>query len=206
MVLKTAKMGRNNPSVLQSGMVMRISLIISSAFHLVAILAFPEIFSLPLAAEELRTYTVDLIRPPVEEIGPEQTAGVDMAPVAQEKRPGLQHDQETISLDTKDKRYVSYAKLIKDKISQNWKYPPEARQRLLEGKLMAIFSLGRDGNLTQIGIIQNSGHEILDSEAIRAVRAASPFPPFPEHISVGRLNVKATFDYRLTSRKQRDPS
>jgi TonB family protein len=206
MVLKTAKMDRNNPSVLQSGMAMRISLMISFFFHLVTIFVFPEIFSLPLAAEDLRTYRVDLIRPPVEEIGPEESTGVDMAPVAQEKRPALQHDQETISLDTKDKRYVSYAKLIKDKIRHHWKYPPEARQRLLEGKLMAIFSLGRDGNLTQIGVIQNSGHKILDSEAIRAIRAASPFPPFPEHISVGRLNVKATFDYRLTSRKRGDPT
>jgi len=48
--------------------------------------------------------------------------------------------QETISLDTDDKRYVTYAQAIKEKIAGQWKYPQEARKKKLEGRLVALFS------------------------------------------------------------------
>ena len=110
-------------------------------------------------------------------------------------------DQETISLDTVDERYVSYAGIIKGGILKQWKYPKEAKENLIEGKLMVLFSLARPGDLTRIEIISSSGYGILDKEALRAISAAAPFPGFPGHITVSRLNVKANFDYRLTSRK-----
>ena len=77
----------------------------------------------------------------------------------------------------------------------------EAKSYLIEGKLMVLFSLVSEGDMVQIKIIEPSGHEILDKEAIRAIRAAAPFPPFPEHIPLRRLNIKASFVYRLTAKK-----
>jgi protein TonB len=102
-------------------------------------------------------------------------------------------------LDTKDKRYVPYAKLVKARLMQNWKYPEEALDKLIEGKLLALFSLDRQGRLLEIEIIQLSGFEVLDREAIRAIRASAAFPPFPSSVTVSRLNIEASFDYRLTS-------
>ena len=55
--------------------------------------------------------------------------------------------------------------------------------------------------MTHISIIETSGHDILDKEVIRAINNAAPFPSFPGSITVKRLNIKATFDYRLTSEK-----
>jgi len=191
----------NNTFLQQSGSVLRISLILSLFFHVIAILALQEAFPLHWAAEELRTFRVDLIRPPVEDINPEELSPPDVSRPEEEPKPPPSLDQDTISLDTKDERYVTYAKLIKERIGFHWKYPPEAMETLLEGKLMVIFVLARQGEVIQIKITKNSGYEILDNEAIRAVTAAAPFPPFPEHIRVSRLNIKASFDYRLTLKK-----
>jgi protein TonB len=85
---------------------------------------------------------------------------------------------------------------------QNWRYPPEARAYLIEGTLVILFSITKDGNMTHIAITETSGHEILDQEVIRAINKAVPFPRFPESISVKRLNINARFDYRLSSKKK----
>ncbi|MGD9032107.1 MAG: energy transducer TonB [Desulfobacteraceae bacterium] len=191
-----------NTSLLQSGAVMRVSLILSFFFHVVAILVLQEAFPLQWPVEDLRTFRVDLIRPPVEDMDPEELSAPDISRTEQEAKPPPSLDQDTISLDTKDERYVTYAKLIKERIGFHWKYPPDALERLLEGKLMVVFSLARKGEVIQVKLMKNSGHEILDREAIRAIKAAAPFPPFPGHVRVSRLNIKASFDYRLTSKKK----
>ena len=66
---------------------------------------------------------------------------------------------------------------------------------------MVIFSLNRDGKMIQIKVHKPSAYEILDNEAIRAISTAAPFPPFPEHVTASRLNIRANFDYRLTARR-----
>ena len=190
-----------NTSLFQSGAVMRVCLVLSLFFHAVTILALQEAFPLHWAVEELRTYRVDLIRPPIDDIKPEELSPPNVSRTEQDPKPPPLLDQDTISLDTKDERYVTYAKLIKERIGVHWKYPPAALERLLEGKLMVVFSLARKGEVIEIKLMKNSGHEVLDKEAIRAIQAAAPFPPFPGHIRVSRLNIKASFDYRLTSKK-----
>ena len=195
------KRSRNSSLPIHSGMVMRISLILSLCFHVILFLVFQKAFPLNWPVEELRTYSVELIRPPVDDINPDEITETGVAGTKPEQRAGPEDHQETISLDTRDKRYAPYAKIIKEKILRNWRYPEEAKEHLLEGKLLVIFSLIRQGNMTSAQIINPSGHNILDTEAIRAIGAAAPFPPFPEHITLNRLNIKASFVYRLTARK-----
>ncbi len=191
----------NNPFLLNSLTIMRISLIVSSLFHIIIFLSFQNVFILDWSRAELRTYWVELIRPPIEDINIDEISEADSTRLTYEKQHTPLDTEHTISLDTKDKRYVDYAVLIKKEIMHNWRYPPEAREYLLEGNLLVVFSVGRDGELIQIQILKTSGHEILDMEAVRAIRKAAPFPPFLEHITTSRLNIRANFDYRLTARR-----
>lgn len=187
------------------GRIMRICLSISILFHFSILLAFynTHIFSWEL--EELKTYDVEFIRPPVDEIDENETPGPSLESDPGNAKMEPPDSQETISLDTRDKRYISYAGLIKEKISDHWKYPEKARENLLEGNLTAFFSLSSDGSMRDIDITRTSGHEILDREVIRAITAAAPFPPFPDTIKASKLNIKANFDYRLSSRKRKIP-
>ncbi|MCJ7594465.1 MAG: energy transducer TonB [Desulfobacterales bacterium] len=189
---------------MQTGIIMRISLLVSFGLHLIMLFSFKQAFPLYWAAEDLRSYRVELIRPPVEDIDTDNTSATDIAKIEEEEKPPPQSEQDTISLDTEDRRYVTYARIIKERLIRHWRYPPEAKENLIEGRLMVLFTLGKEGNLVHVGILKSSGHDILDTEAGRAINAAAPFPPFPEHVSVKRLNIKASFDYRITARRNSD--
>lgn len=181
---------------------MRISLIISFLLHVFIVLAFQEAFPRYWQAGELRTYRVEMIRPPVEDIDTDNPSETDLSEIKEKESPATpKDDQETISLDTDDVRYVTYARLVKERIMRQWRYPPEARENLVEGRLLVIFSLDRNGRMVRIEVMKASGYPVLDEEALRAVTTAAPFPSFPEHITVSRLNIKADFDYRIAAHR-----
>jgi TonB family protein len=190
-------------SVRQTEKILRTCLILSLAFHAVMVLALQNAIPTYLAGEDLRIYRVELLRPPVDDMDLTEKPDTDISkpeePVA--SKTSSEETQDTISLDTNDKRYVTYAQAIKERIAGQWKYPQEARRKKLEGRLVALFSLDREGALTRMDITKSSGHEVLDREAERAVRSAAPFPPFPSTITVSRLNINVSFDYTLSKKK-----
>lgn len=61
-------------------------------------------------------------------------------------------------------------------------YPEEARRRKIYGDLRVTVSLLPTGYIKDIRILRSSGHKILDDAAIRIVRLAEPFAPFPEEL------------------------
>jgi TonB family protein len=200
MALRMLTSWRSRPS---PGLIMKISLTISFLLHLVLILGLRNAFPLYPDSEDLRTYMVELIRPPVEDMDRQEKADGDIDKPKDKAKPVPEETQETISLDTNDKRYVTYARVIKERIMMHWSYPPEAKKNLVEGRLLVLFSLNREGALTRLDITKSSGYGILDQEAAKAIRNASPFPSFPEHITVSRLNVRATFDYCITTKTKK---
>ena len=199
MALPRIQSSRIGASPVRSGKILRASLIISFLLHLALFFALQSAFSLNWLPQELRTYRVELIRSPVKDIDTKDLTGTNFSRTLGKQKAPPEESQDTISLDTHDKRYVSYATIIKGRIMANWKYPEQAKKNLIEGKLMVIFSLDKSGNLKRMEIVKGSRFEILDSEAIRAIKSSAPFPPFPPSITVSRLNIKATFNYRIAA-------
>ena len=187
---KTTIMSRNN--------ILRACFALSVLLHAGLLIIVGQAFPLKWINFPLRTYRVDLIRPPVEKMtdreSPDDLVG--------ENRPekSVQPTEDTISLDTTDVRYLSYAKIIKEALMAEWIYPAEAKDNLIEGRLMVLFTLSRDGSLKGISLVNSSGFSVLDREALRAIRAAAPFPPFPDSITVSRLHIRAKVDYQLAER------
>ncbi len=103
----------------------------------------------------------------------------------------------TISIGTQSIKYASYMKHIKDKIQNVWVYPEEARMNGQQGQLLILFSIGKNGNLERVSLLHSSGFDSLDRAAIQAIRDASPFPPLPKRLNIDRLNIYATFSYKL---------
>jgi TonB family protein len=179
---------------------MRLSLAVSIAIHLAAFVAFKDAFTVDWLKEPLRTYQVELIRPPLDQIEKweEQAAGLDKAKDRPNPPPAAAED--TISLDTRDAKYVPYAKIVRARLLQNWDYPASARENLIEGKLLVLFTLTKEGQLADFRILEPSGARILDEEALRTIRAAAPFPPFPASLGLSKLHIKARFEYQLRKR------
>ncbi len=185
----------------RGGLVMGIALVISLLLHMVIFLGIQKAFPLKLITKPLRTYKVELLPPPADTSDNKKAAATEPAGTKPQKKTAPEETEDTISLDTKDKRYISYAKTIKKNLMRHWEYPREARKNMIEGRVLVLFVLNRQGNLKDIKILQHSSHDILDGETARTIRAAAPFPPFPGSVTVTRLNIKANFSYRLTARQ-----
>ena len=104
----------------------------------------------------------------------------------------------TVSLDSQELKYVSYLSKIKKKIEPNWHYPERAQKIGLQGKLALYFSILRDGQLDRIELLSSSGHPLLDEEALKAVKGAAPYHSLPDRLQISRLNILATFEYRIS--------
>jgi periplasmic protein TonB len=104
-------------------------------------------------------------------------------------------DDEPVSLDTTEVKYASYFARIKHQIEQVWIYPSDAAQRGISGDLNLTFSISKDGNLLGAHLLDQSGYEILDMAALKAVKEAAPFYPFPSNIQREKLTIQANFIY-----------
>jgi len=105
-----------------------------------------------------------------------------------------------ISLNTLDYKFHSYYLSLKRKIELVWEYPYKARQTGAQGRLLMRFVINQDGSLAEVTVLRSSGVALLDREAVRAIKSASPFPPLPDRMNTERLSVTATFEYLLSYR------
>ena len=65
-----------------------------------------------------------------------------------------------------------------------------------QGKLAVEFTILGNGQLQRLRLIRSSGSLLLDDEALRAIKAAAPFPPIPPWIKPNPLPISATMEYR----------
>lgn len=100
-----------------------------------------------------------------------------------------------VSLNTKDPVYVSYFTKIKQLIESHWEYPELALRYGLQGRLFLEFTVGADGQLERLRMVRSSGSQLLDEEALRAIKAAAPFPPIPPWIKPHPLSISAAMEY-----------
>jgi periplasmic protein TonB len=92
--------------------------------------------------------------------------------------------------------------MISDALKRHKHYPRVARRRGLSGKVVLDFVILPNGEIMDIRIVesQSDGHAILHQAALRAVRQASPLPPFPKTLEKPSLHVTIPIVYELTER------
>lgn len=78
-------------------------------------------------------------------------------------------------------------------------YPQEAREQQLYGTLRLLVSIEPDGTLRDVRLLASSGHEVLDEAAMRIVRLAAPFAPFPPAMQeLDLLEIDRTWRFQRT--------
>lgn len=89
-----------------------------------------------------------------------------------------------IGARTQEYRYAQYIEDWRIKVERigNLNYPSQARQQRIFGKLQLTVSINANGSLESVEINKSSGQRILDAAAVRIVKLASPYAPFPEDI------------------------
>ena len=80
----------------------------------------------------------------------------------------------------------------------NLNYPEEARRNQLYGDLKLLVTIRPDGSLQNVRVIASSGHKVLDDAALRIVRMAAPYPPFPAEMkkSTDLLEIVRSWQFR----------
>ncbi|MGQ0794046.1 MAG: energy transducer TonB [Deltaproteobacteria bacterium] len=106
--------------------------------------------------------------------------------------------EDTVDLNTTEFKYLSYFLKLKRQIEGVWNYPEASRARGEQGELFLVFTIRKDGYLEEVNLRDSSGYVRLDDEALRAIRVAAPFSPFPPSWGLDRLNIRAVFQYRMS--------
>lgn len=112
--------------------------------------------------------------------------------------------RKVINASTQEYKYAAYLESWRRKIERvgNLNYPDEAKRKKLYGDLLLHVAVRADGSVKEIRVLRSSGHKILDDAAVRIVRLAAPFSPFPEEIrkEVDLLDITRTWQFLSSNR------
>ena len=80
-----------------------------------------------------------------------------------------------------------YLDQLQARIRQRWRPGPNER-----GEVVVQFTIGRNGSLNNLTMINSSGRPIMDRQAMQAVQMAAPFAPLPAGFGGQSLTVVLT--------------
>ncbi|WP_250655523.1 energy transducer TonB [Alkalimarinus coralli] len=104
------------------------------------------------------------------------------------KRPKVTRFNAASAMKVVDAQYIS---LVTNKIERigTLNFPDEARSKLY-GRPRLLIAIRSDGSLRDVSVLHSSGNNVLDDKALKIVRMAAPFPPFPDEVRQERDEVE----------------
>lgn len=106
------------------------------------------------------------------------------------------------SVDGKYIDYEPYIKTVKEKVIQNWKMPSGKRIASLakdreDLSVSVALTLNKDGSIKKVILLKSSKIDVLDDTAYDAIKASSPFEPFPENFFNEEITITLNFSFSL---------
>lgn len=89
--------------------------------------------------------------------------------------------------------FSTYMVKMKKDIQSKWKPPKGIEQR----KVVATFTINRDGSIVEPSIVDGSGLENIDKSALAALHDASPLDPLPKG-APRSVQIRYVFDWRVS--------
>lgn len=115
--------------------------------------------------------------------------------------------KEYLSPSTKQNEAAEYLDDWRKRVERigNTNYPIKAKAENLSGTIIVTVELNRNGTISSVSVVRPSVHKVLNDAALRIVRDASPFEPFPEDFAPSKqiMVITRAFHFlgsnRLTS-------
>ena len=90
-----------------------------------------------------------------------------------------------------------YARLIQQSIARGISYPPEAKEKKLEGVVKLLLHVLEDGTLVSADIKESSGYSLFDNDALNAAKNQAPYPLVPAELGIKELAITVPIIYSL---------
>ncbi len=94
-----------------------------------------------------------------------------------------------VGFDNPNFRHSYFVDRLTAMLAAQWRRPA------LGGDLVTLvhFTIHRDGEVSDVRVVQSSGYSSYDLAALRAVQQAAPFPPLPQSYDQDSLGVTVEF-------------
>lgn len=108
-----------------------------------------------------------------------------------------------IGARAKEYRFAQYVEDWRLKVERvgTLNYPEAARGRVY-GSLLLSVTIRADGTVEKVSVHRSSGHKLLDEAAVRIVKMAAPYAPFPPDIRKDTDIIEITRTWAFTNADQ----
>jgi periplasmic protein TonB len=104
-----------------------------------------------------------------------------------------------IAADTRESDVAVYLDGWRRKIERvgTMNFPDAARRQKLSGTPVIEVTIGSDGKLLQTLVRRSSGHAEIDEAAMRILKLAAPFDPFPSELGVKHDQIRIAYEWQF---------
>lgn len=89
--------------------------------------------------------------------------------------------------------FAPFMKKLQREIKLNWKPPKKNKSN----RVVLLFTVSKNGKVSNIKVLKSSGYEDVDKSAIKAVKDTAPFDPLPAEFEDNQVDIQFTFDYNI---------
>jgi protein TonB len=104
-----------------------------------------------------------------------------------------------IAADTKESDVAVYLDSWRRKIERvgTMNFPDAARREKLSGTPVIEVTIGADGKLLETVVRRSSGHAEIDEAAMRILKLAAPFDPFPGELAGKHDEIRIAYEWQF---------
>jgi protein TonB len=104
-----------------------------------------------------------------------------------------------IAADTRESDVAVYLDSWRRKIERvgTMNFPAAARSAKLSGTPVIEVTIGSDGKLLQTTLRRSSGHVEIDDAAVRILKLAAPFDPFPGELAAKHDEIRIAYEWQF---------
>jgi protein TonB len=104
-----------------------------------------------------------------------------------------------IAADTRESDVAVYLDNWRRKIERvgTINFPDAARREKLSGTPVIEVTIGSDGKLLQTVVRRSSGHAEIDEAAMRILKLAAPFDPFPRELTAKHDEIRIAYEWQF---------
>ncbi len=112
---------------------------------------------------------------------------------------GESRNQLWVAADTRESDVAVYLDSWRRKIERvgTMNFPDVARRKGLSGTPVIEVTIGANGKLLETTIRRSSGHPEIDEAAIRILKLASPYDPFPRELTAKHDEIRIAYEWQF---------